>query len=188
MYPYGKCRDDGAGQPALIGSAIATSIASSPYVPTYIKWPLSRPYIDSVGTVRPPGRDSATKRRPTYDDSEWPIFVARMPPDRLTAAGFETHLQALRQPFRRGEPFAVLIVMGNHPPLSPTERKAAADAMKADNERYPGRLRAKAIVIRSGVERGIVTAVAWMAKPPYPFAAFEDEVLAKAWLRAQLDI
>jgi hypothetical protein len=123
---------------------------------------------------------------PSYDDSQWPIFVAKMPPNRLSTDEFAAHLDGLRQPFRRGEPFGVLIIMGDHPPLSPTQRKAAADAMKADWERHPGLLRAKAIVIRSAVERGVVTAVNWLAKPPYPFASFETESIARTWLLAQL--
>lgn len=123
---------------------------------------------------------------PTYDDSQWPIFVARMPPNRLSTEEFSAHLAGLRKPFRRGEPFGVLIVMGEHPPLLPKQRKAAADAMKQDWERHPGLLRAKAIVIRSSVERGVVTAVNWLAKPPYPLASFETESIARTWLLAQL--
>jgi hypothetical protein len=133
----------------------------------------------------PRARDVVTCA-PSYDDSQWPIFIARMPPNRLSTEEFAAHLEGLRQPYRRGEPFGVLIVMGDHPPLSPKQRKAAADAMRADWERYPGLLRAKAIVIRSPVERGVVTAVNWLAKPPYPLASFEIESIASTWLMAQL--
>lgn len=132
-------------------------------------------------------RDEAPRGGPTYDDSEWPIFVARMPPNRLSEVEFNSHLNLLREPFRRRQPFAVLIVMGDHPPLSPTQRKAAAEAMKSDSKGHPGLLRAKAIVIGSAIERGVVTAVGWMAKPPYPFAAFESESAAKTWLRSHLE-
>jgi len=135
---------------------------------------------------RAPAREQPPTGGPTYDDSEWPLFIARMPPKRLSDADFETHLKFLREPFRRREPFAVLIVLGDHPPLGPTQRKAAAEAMITDSRSHPGLLRAKAIVIGSAIERGVVTAVGWMAKPPYPFAAFESESAARNWLTSQL--
>jgi hypothetical protein len=124
--------------------------------------------------------------RPTYDYSEWPLFVVEMPPTRLSKEAFDAHLEILRVPYRRGRPFAMLIVMGDHPPLPAGQRKAAAEAMKIDNERYPTLLRAKAVVARSALERGVVTAVGWVAKPDYPFAAFETVEVATAWLRERL--
>jgi len=142
-----------------------------------------RVLMDQQQAAAPSG---AAPLRPIYDDSEWPIFIARMPAHRLSPDDFHAHLDALREPFRRGQPFGVLIVMGEHPPLWPTQRKAAADAIKSDSLRHPGLLRAKAVVIRSTVERGVVTAVSWMAKPPYPLAAFEAEAAAKAWLLVEL--
>ena len=109
-----------------------------------------------------------------------------MPSHQLSDVEFVAHLEAMREPYRRGQPFGLLIVMGDYPPLPPTQRKAAAEAMKSDAQRHPGLLRGKAIVIRSTLERGVVTAVAWMAQPSYPFAAFETEALAKSWLLRHL--
>jgi hypothetical protein len=123
---------------------------------------------------------------PTYDDSEWPLFVVTMPPSAFSAGAFDAHLETLREPYRRGQPFAVLIVMGDHPPLPAAQRKAAAEAMILDKEHYPKLLRAKAIVIRSSLERGVVTAIRWVANPDYPFAEFESTPVAKAWLLTQL--
>jgi hypothetical protein len=123
---------------------------------------------------------------PTYDDSEWPIFVATMPASPFSTEAFQVHLEALREPYRRGQPFAVLIVMGDHPPLAAAQRKAAAEAMILDDQRYPKLLRAKAVVIRSPLERGVVTAIRWVARPDYPFAEFDSIPVAKAWLLKQL--
>jgi hypothetical protein len=123
---------------------------------------------------------------PTYDASEWPLFVVRMPPVALSPEGFQLHLNACREPFRRLEPFAMLINMGQHPPLPATQRKAVSDAMKADNKRYPGVQMGLAIVVRSAFERGIITAISWVASPPYPFAAFGKELEAAEWLIEKL--
>lgn len=131
-------------------------------------------------------KGEAPAGRPTYDDAGWPVLIARMPPNALSDEEFEAHLEALRKPYLRGEPFGIMIVRGGHPPLSATQRKAAADALKSDNQRFHGLLRAQAVVVRSPRERGIVTAVAWMAQPPFPFAAFETESAARDWLLGHL--
>jgi hypothetical protein len=141
--------------------------------------------ISDVG-LHPGTNNVAPTSGPTYDYSEWPVFVVRMPANRLSDDAFRTHLEVLSEPYRRARPFGVLIIMGAHPPLPPVQRRAAAAAMKADNECYPGLLRAKAIVVRSTLERGVVTAVSWMAKPDYPFAAFETDSDAKDWLLAHI--
>jgi hypothetical protein len=118
---------------------------------------------------------------PTYSDSAWPLFVATMPSTALSLEAFEAHLQMLREPYRRGQPFVQMIVMGDHPSLPAAHRRAAAEAMRLDSQRYPGLLRAKAIVAKSQLERGVVTAVGWIARPDYPFESFETEPEAKAW-------
>jgi len=123
---------------------------------------------------------------PAYDASEWPLFVVTMPPVPLGADGFRAHLEGCRAPYRRMQPFVMLINMGRHPPLDADQRRAVSHAIKAYNERYPGLHRALAIVVRSRLERGIVTAISWVAKPPYPFAAFETVDEAKAWLLEKL--
>lgn len=128
-----------------------------------------------------PGPDS-----PTYDMSQWPLFVVSMPTANLSAEAFQSHLQACRAPYRRMQPFVMLIDMGQHPPLSPERRKAVSEAMRADNARYPGLHRALAIVVRSRLDRGVTTAISWVARPPYPFAAFTTVAEAKAWLLEKL--
>ena len=124
---------------------------------------------------------------PTYSDSQWPLFVATMPSTALSLVAFEAHLQMLREPYRRGQPFVQMIVMGDQPPLPAAHRRAAAEAMKLDSQRYPGLLRAKAIVAKSHLERGVVTAVRWIARPDYPFEYFETEPEAKTWLLRYLE-
>jgi hypothetical protein len=129
------------------------------------------------------GRDSL---EPTYDRSEWPLFVVRMPAVRLSAEAFDRHLQACGEPFRQQQPFVMMVVMGEHPPLPATQRKAVGDAMKSDDQRNPGLQRGLGIVVRTSFERGIVTAINWVARSPFPFAAFTSESSARTWLLQQL--
>jgi hypothetical protein len=122
----------------------------------------------------------------TYDYSGWPIVVIYMPPQLLSASAFEQHLTACGEPYRRLKPFGGIMVMGEHPPLPAAQRRASALAMKANIERYPGLCRGLAIVVRSALGRGIVTAHSWLARPPHPFAAFETVPAAKEWLLGHL--
>lgn len=128
----------------------------------------------------------ATWTTPIYEDSGWPIFIVRMPPNELSNDEFKAHLVACQKPFRSSQSFCMLFDMGDHPPLSAAHRKASADAMKADMIRFPGLIAGMAIVVHSKVTRGVVTAISWIARPPYPFAAFDKEAEAIVWLRAQL--
>ena len=123
--------------------------------------------------------------QPSYDDSEWPIFVVTLPRTALSPTAFQTHLDRCGEPYKRGQPFCMLVT-GDHPPLSAVQRKAVADAMKDHDRRHPGLMRGCAIVHRSAIARGVITAVTWLAPPPYPLAAFADMPKAKAWLRKLL--
>ena len=76
----------------------------------------------------------------------------------------------------------MLIHMGEHPPLTPVQRAAIAKTMRTCVEAFPGRLRGLALVVRSSIQRGIITAINWVASPPYPIAAFKTEADAEAWL------
>lgn len=43
---------------------------------------------------------------------------------------------------------------------------------------------AQAVLVDSGFERGLYTAMLWLVRPPCPVRAFDDEADARAWLEA----
>jgi hypothetical protein len=124
---------------------------------------------------------------PTYDESEWPIFRVKMPPVALSEEAFLAHLDTCSERYKRGRPFCMLIEMGEHPPLGAVRRKAVADRMMEDGTRYPRVMLGCALVVHSGPSRGGVTAINWMAQPPYSFTAFEDMREARMWLTHLLE-
>jgi hypothetical protein len=134
----------------------------------------------------PRANDSPSSLQPTYDYGAWPLFVVRMPSKPLSTEALRNHLTACREPFLRGQTFCMLIDMGDHPPLPASQRKIVAEAMKADTARYPGLVIGLGIVVHSAVARGVMTAIHWVARPPYAFAAFDDEVTARRWLLDRL--
>jgi hypothetical protein len=124
---------------------------------------------------------------PRYDESEWPIFLVKMPPVALSDEAFQAHLDACSYRYRRREPFCMLIDIGDHPPLGPIRRKALADRMTVDAERFPGVMLGCALVVRSAGSRGAVTAINWVAQPNYPFVAFDDMLEARAYVERLLE-
>jgi hypothetical protein len=124
---------------------------------------------------------------PEYDDSHWPIFLVKMPPVALSDEAFTAHLDACSARYRRGEPFCMLIDMGDHPSLGAIRRKAVAERMMEDARRFPGVMLGCALVVRTPASRGAVTAINWVAKPAYEFVAFESMRDARSWLRQVLE-
>jgi hypothetical protein len=110
-----------------------------------------------------------------------------MPPVALSAEAFEAHLDACSERYRRGQAFCMLIDMGEHPPLGAVRRKAVADRMMEDGRRHPRVMLGCALVVQSGLSRGGVTAINWIAQPPYSFTAFEDMGDARMWLTHLLE-
>ena len=105
----------------------------------------------------------APSTAPTYDYSDWPILTIYMPSQRLSAEGFEQHLVACGEPYKRGMPFGMIIVMGEHPPLTAAERQASARAMATHHADHPGLLRGAALVVSASAEHGVVRARGWVA-------------------------
>lgn len=130
----------------------------------------------------PPAAKNAPATVPTYDESEWPLFLVKMPPVALSAEAFQAHLEACSERYSRGKPFCMLIDMGDHPPLGAVRRKAVADRMMEDGRRFPRVMLGCALVVHSAPSRGGVTAINWVAQPAYSFTAFEGMGEARMWL------
>jgi|RhiMethySRZTD1v2_1073278.scaffolds.fasta_scaffold28858_4 hypothetical protein len=131
-------------------------------------------------------RAQASTRVPTYDYSQWPVFVVKMPPNALSLAELQAHLVACEEPYRRGQSFSWVIDLRDAPPPPAAQRKALAEAMREHSERYPGLVRGVALVVRTAFERGVVTAISWLSRPPYPQAVFDNFADARAWATRKL--
>jgi hypothetical protein len=57
-----------------------------------------------------------------------------------------------------------------------------AARVRDNYERHPELLKGLAIVLNSSLQRGIFTAVNWIARPPYATSAFGGLSEAKIWL------
>jgi len=124
----------------------------------------------------------------SYDATDWPVFRVTMPARALSAGAFHVHLDRITAVYERGEPFGLLIDALRAPPLNASERQLVAEAMRFNARRQPGVLRGLAVCLASTVARGGFTAINWLARPPYPTAAFETVASANLWLKRQLGV
>jgi hypothetical protein len=123
-----------------------------------------------------------------YDATEWPIFRVTMPNQGMTLAAFREHLDRVTAVYERKEPFALLIDALRAPPLNASERQLIAESLRFNARRHPDVMRGLAVCLRGTIARGGFTAIQWLARPPYPTAAFETIPAASVWLSRQLKV
>jgi hypothetical protein len=123
---------------------------------------------------------------PTYDDSGWPLFRIRLSQFGMSESEFFAYLKTVDDLFLRGDRFAVVIDARDAPIHTPKERQEIAQHIRASHARYPYRLAAMGIVMASPVQRGIFTAINWLAGPTYPMRPFRAVSDAEVWLREML--
>ena len=123
-----------------------------------------------------------------YDATEWPIFRVIIPSQGMPLAAFREHIDHVTAVYERKEPFALLIDALRAPPLNATERQLIADSLRFNARRYPEVMRGLAVCLRGTIARGGFTAIQWLARPPYPTAAFETVPAASVWLSRQLKL
>jgi hypothetical protein len=123
-----------------------------------------------------------------YDATDWPVFRVTMPTRPLSSDAFRVHLDRITAVYEREEPFGLLIDALRAPPLNASERQLVAEAMRFNARRHPGVLRGLAVCLASTVARGGFTAINWLARPPYPTAAFETVASGNVWLKRQLGV
>jgi hypothetical protein len=124
---------------------------------------------------------------PLYDDSQWPLVRIRLPA-ALPAAELVASLDYIDALFLRGGRFAVLFDVRDAPPLTAPQRKLVAERSNAMYARHPTRMAGMALILSSAIQRGVVTAIQWLAKGGFPTRAFARVAEGEAWLRAQLDV
>lgn len=114
------------------------------------------------------------------------MFRVRMPQQTLASAEFAAYLKRIDDLFLRGDRFAIVIDAREAPVHSPVERQEIAKHMKASHARFPHRLAAMGIVMSSPLQRGIFTAIMWLAGPTYPIRPFPSTTDAEHWLKEML--
>ena len=125
---------------------------------------------------------------PDFDYSEWPMLVITQPRQTLSVEAHRAMLARITaEAFTRGEPFVLIVdtTLSLDRPDA-VHRKLTAEAMQNGSQAHPGLLLGLGLVLHRAADRHVMTALSWLARPPYPLAAFESVDKAKGWARLQL--
>jgi hypothetical protein len=119
---------------------------------------------------------------PIFDESSWPIFLVTQPAASLSVEEYRRFLGEITQKASdRHESFVLLIQASKHERPDALRRKAIAEEMQRGLASGRLRLRGLGIIVESRIEIGTMTALTWLARPPYPMAAFDGVAKAKEW-------
>ncbi|MBZ0120662.1 MAG: hypothetical protein K8H88_26955 [Sandaracinaceae bacterium] len=123
--------------------------------------------------------------KPTLIEDRWPIVVVRWPKD-LTLHEVDGHFEDIKELAARGQRFVLVIDMLESGAPSATHRAHAAKRLA---EIYPAvghNVAGAAHVIGSALVRGILTAVYWLAPPPFETTIVATRQQAIEWAERKL--
>jgi hypothetical protein len=117
------------------------------------------------------------------DDSRYPLLIARFPSD-VTSDDFADYSARLFPLLSRGR--CALLVDAGEARLTPEVRRLMADEMRQREAVFVEHCAGCAVVLRSTITRGIMTALTWLVTPKFPLRTFAHEEMALAWLKERL--
>lgn len=116
------------------------------------------------------------------DDSRWPLVVFTVP-EVLTADDIDFHFEALeRRLFARGRYASVMDARLTDPSAFTADLRRHAGAMyDRYKDRFSVKLISEAYVLESSLQRGVLTAIRWLAPAPWPTKNFQSLDEALPW-------
>ena len=135
----------------------------------------------------PAQRQLISSPHPWLDTTRAPVYVACIP-QRVHDADLIAHFQAVEAFLReRPERYAYVSDVSFVQSATATQRRIVADADKRLQDFDKQWLAGMAIVAKSALMRGAVTAVYWLSPPVYPYRVFSNLTEAIVWARNQLE-
>ncbi|AKF11786.1 STAS/SEC14 domain-containing protein [Sandaracinus amylolyticus] len=120
-----------------------------------------------------------------FDDSQFPLVVTEWPDGEITDAELEQWIAKCTAGWPRGRQITLHLGM-RATGLTSLQRKRMSEFAKTNERMLAKVIVATAIVADSPVVRGIITAINWLAPPPYAQRVFARRGEAETWLREQL--
>jgi hypothetical protein len=119
-----------------------------------------------------------------HDESQWPIVLCR-PSGNSTDEDIVTYIAAHGAALRRGPHVTIVDARGGQS-MEAKHRRQITDWIKANAAELRLNRLGAAFVSDSVVVRGILTALYWVAPPPYPYQIFKTMNEALAWSHARM--
>jgi hypothetical protein len=123
-----------------------------------------------------------------FDESAWPLVYVRYPSNGLDDEGLEVFLERVMSYLRRRDKFACLIdCRGMTMAHTANQRRRITNWFEEPElQRLSPNAIAMAVLFRSALIRGALTAVNWIKPPPAPVKAFGSVAESAPWLRQRL--
>jgi hypothetical protein len=123
-----------------------------------------------------------------FDESAWPLVYVRYPSNGLDDEGLEIFLDRIMSYLRRRDKFACLIdCRGMTMAHTANQRRRITDWLaEPELQRLAPHAIAMAVLFRSALIRGALTAVNWIKPPPTSVKAFGSVADSAPWLRQRL--
>ncbi len=119
-------------------------------------------------------------------DEAWPKVYVIWPPETLADEEFERAVLRISGYTQKRQPYVIIHDARNGSRPSPKQRRFAAAQQRKDAAASSKWLRGTAIVLSNPLLAGVVTAINWVAPPPYPQKIFSSLPEAEAWVDARL--
>lgn len=121
------------------------------------------------------------------DVSEWPLAVVRSP-TVVSDGQLRSYLGEADEFLKLVQhPYWALVDLRPLAQATPTQRKMMADAEQRWRTLSGARqLQVQVVLLDGSLQRGLVTAVRWLSKLPYPERIMGDEASARLWLRGHM--
>ena len=123
-----------------------------------------------------------------FDETAWPLAYVRYPSNGLNDEGLEVFLERILSYLRRHEKFACLVdCRGMTMAHTANQRRRITEWLaEPELERLSPHAVGIAVLFRSTLIRGALTAVNWVKPPPAPVKAFGSVADAAPWLRDRI--
>lgn len=124
-----------------------------------------------------------------FDEGAWPIAYVRYPSNGLDDEGLEVFLDRILSYLRRREKFACLVdCRGMTMAHTANQRRRIAEWLAGPElQQLSPHAIAIAVLFKSALIRGALTAVNWIKPPPAPVKAFGSVADASPWVKQRLD-
>lgn len=120
--------------------------------------------------------------RIVVDESRWPLVQIHWPDGEVTDEDVEAFLALGVEHLARRTPFISMHHGMRATTINAKQRRRFGDHVRAHEKELAVYMTAAAIVSPSAVIRAVVTAINWIAPPPYPQGTFATASEAEAWL------
>lgn len=117
------------------------------------------------------------------DARQWPFVRITSP---LSDVNVDSFFEIIDSCLEKRTVFGSLHDIRGLPALDALQRKKFSDYIKRRGPLLQRFIAAHGVVVRSNIERGIVTAVLWVSPVPFPVRVFDSTIEAEKWVRDQI--